>query len=110
MCQTAEILLKQLAKQLESTETFSVLMSDAGKYVETAGGATLTSLYSKLFHVTCVARLLRNNAMKVKSHFEDVDQLIAKPNHQLSKTTPNKSNSLLVFARLCLLLQDGNAD
>ena len=31
-----------------------------------------------LFHVTCVAHLLHNCAMKIKYHFEDVDQLIAK--------------------------------
>ena len=43
-----------------------------------AAGITLKSLYSKLFHVTCVAHLLHNSAMKIKSHFEDVDQLIAK--------------------------------
>ena len=39
---------------------------------------TLKSLYPKLFHVTCVAHLLHNCAVKIKSHFEDVDQLIAK--------------------------------
>ena len=43
-----------------------------------AAGITLKSLYSKLFHVTCVAHLLHNCVMKIKSHFEDVDQLIAK--------------------------------
>ena len=46
-----------------------------------AAGITLKSLYPKLFHVTCVAavaRLLHNCAMQIKSHFEDVDQLIAK--------------------------------
>ena len=43
-----------------------------------AAGITLKSLYPKLFHVTCVTHLLRNSAMKIKSHFEDVDQLIAK--------------------------------
>ena len=43
-----------------------------------AAGITLKSLYPKLFHVTCVAHLLHNCAMKIKSHFEDVDQLIAK--------------------------------
>ena len=43
-----------------------------------AAGITLISLYPKLFHVTCVAHLLHNCAMKIKSHFEDVDQLIAK--------------------------------
>ena len=43
-----------------------------------AAGITLKSLYPELFHVTCIAYLLRNCAMKIKSHFEDVDQLIAK--------------------------------
>jgi len=41
-----------------------------------AAGNVLKSLYSKLFHVTCVPHLLHNCAMKVKSHFHDVDQLI----------------------------------
>ena len=43
-----------------------------------AVGITLKSLYPKLFHVTCVAHLLHNCAMKIKSYFEDEDQLIAK--------------------------------
>ena len=43
-----------------------------------AAGITLKTLYPKLFHVTCVAHLLHNCSMKIKSHFEDVDQLIAK--------------------------------
>ena len=41
-------------------------------------GTTLKSLYPKLFQVTCVAHLLHNCALKIKSNFEDVDQLIAK--------------------------------
>ena len=36
------------------------------------------SLHRKLFHETCVAHLLHNCALKVKSHFKDIDQLIAK--------------------------------
>ena len=43
-----------------------------------AAGIALKSLYPRLFHLTCVAHLLHNYAMKIKSHFEDVDQLIAK--------------------------------
>ena len=54
---------------------FCLLLCDAAKYM-IAAGITLKSLYSKLFHVT--AHLLHNCAMKIKSHFEDVDQLIAK--------------------------------
>ena len=56
---------------------FCLLVSDAAKYM-IAAGMTLKSLYLKLFHVTCVAHLLHICAMKIKSHFEDVDQPIAK--------------------------------
>ena len=43
-----------------------------------AASIPLKSLYPKLFNVTCVAHLLLNCAMKIKSHFKDVNQLIAK--------------------------------
>ena len=56
---------------------FCLLLPDAAKYMIT-DGMTLKSLHLKLLHVTCVAHLLHNCAMKIKSHFEDVDQLIAK--------------------------------
>ena len=56
---------------------FSLSLSDGAKYM-TAAGITLKSLYPKLFHMTCITHLLHNCAMKLKSHFEDVDQLIAK--------------------------------
>ena len=54
-----------------------LLVSDATKYM-IAAGITPKSLYPKLFHVTNVAHLLHNCAMKIKSHFEDVDQETAK--------------------------------
>ena len=56
---------------------FCLLLSDAAKHM-IAAGTTVKSLYSKLFHVTCVAHLLHNCAMKIKSHFEDVDQQLQK--------------------------------
>ena len=56
---------------------FCLLLSDAAKYM-IAAGITLKSLYPKLFHETCAAHLWHNCAMKIKSHFEDVDRLIAK--------------------------------
>ena len=56
---------------------FCLLLCDAAKYM-IATGITLKSLYPKLYHVTCVAHLLHNCVMKIKSHFEEVDQLIAK--------------------------------
>ena len=64
-------------RNLGINRSFCLLLSDATKYMIGAG-ITLKSLYPKLFHVTCVAHLLHNCAMKIKSHFEDVDQLIAK--------------------------------
>ena len=54
---------------------FCLLLSDATKY-KIAAGITLKSLYPKLFHVTCVAHVLHNCAMKIKPHFEDVDQMM----------------------------------
>ena len=65
------------ARNLGINSSFFLLLSDAAKYM-IAAGVTLKSLYPKLFHVTCVAHLLHNGAMKIKSHLEDVDQLIAK--------------------------------
>ena len=54
-----------------------LLLFDAAKFM-IASGITLKSLCPKLFHMTCVAHLLQNCAMKIKSDFEDVDHLIAK--------------------------------
>ena len=74
-----------------------------------AAGVILKSLYLKLFHVTCVAHLLHNRAIKVKSHFEDVDQLIDKVK---SVTIKNKNRQAIFTAtgcRLNLLLHDGEA-
>ena len=70
--------------------------------------ATLTFLHPELFHGTCVAHLLHNCAMKVKFHFEDVDQLFESQISKL-KTKPDKPNSLLLVAGLSLLLHDGEA-
>ena len=65
-------------RRVEINKSFlCLLLSDAAKYMIVAG-ITLKSLYPKLFYVTCVAQLLHNCAMKIKSHFEDVDQLLAK--------------------------------
>ena len=68
---------------------FCLLLSDAAKYM-IAAGITIKFLYPKLFHVTCVAQLLHNCAMKIKSHFEDVDQLIAKLKAVTIKIKPDR--------------------
>ena len=98
-----------LLEILESTETyFYLLLPDTAKHM-IAAGITLKSLYPKLFHVTCVAHLLHNCAMKIKSHFEAVDQLIAKVKAVTIKNKPDRQNSLLMVTHLSLFLQDGEA-
>ena len=74
IAQAVDDAVRNLAINRNSCDLF---LSDIAQYMVTAG-AKLRSLYPKLFYVTCVADLLHNCAMKVKSHFEVVDQLIAK--------------------------------
>ena len=38
---------------------------------------TLKKLYPSLMHVTCVAHLLHNCAMRVRAHFKNIDEVIA---------------------------------
>ena len=66
---------------------FHLLLSDSARCM-VAAGVTSKSLYLNMFRVTCVLNLLRNCAMKVKSHFEDVDQQIVKVK---SATVKNQS-------------------
>lgn len=56
---------------------FVLLLSDAASYM-TACKQALQLLYPRLFHVTCTAHLLHNCAEKVRSHFDDVDELISR--------------------------------
>ena len=51
-------------KNLGINRSFCLFLSDAAKYM-IAAGITLKSLYPKLFHVTCVAHLLHNCAVKI---------------------------------------------
>ena len=40
-------------------------------------GKTVKELYPSLMHVTCVAHLLHNCAMRVRAHFKHNDEIIA---------------------------------
>ena len=42
-----------------------------------SAGKTLKELYPSLMHVTCVAQLLHNCAMRVRAHFRNIDEVIA---------------------------------
>ena len=85
---------------INSKSLFCQLLSDAVEY-RIAAGITLKSLYSKLSHMTCVAHLLHNCAMKIKSHLEDVDNPIAK----VKAVTIKNKTRLAKFSAICYLPQ-----
>ena len=64
-------------RQLEiKREKFVLFLTDTARYMSLAE-KTLKKLYSSLIDVNCVARLLHNCAMRVRSHFKNVDEAIA---------------------------------
>ena len=64
-------------RQLEiKRENFSLFLTDAARYMSLAG-KTLKELYPYLMHVTCVAHLLHNCAMRVRAHSKNFDEMIA---------------------------------
>ena len=66
-----------ILRQLEiKRENLSLFLTDAARYMSSAG-KTLKELYPSLMHVTCVAHLLHNCAMRVRAHFKNVDEVIA---------------------------------
>ena len=66
-----------ILRQLEiKRENFSLFLTDAARYMSLAG-KTLKELYPSLMHVTYVAHLLHNCAMRVRAQFKNSDEIIA---------------------------------
>ena len=66
-----------ILRQLEiKCKNFSLFLTDAARYMSLAG-KTLKELYLSLMHVTGVAHLLHNCAMRVRAHFKNIDKIIA---------------------------------
>ena len=66
-----------ILRQLEiKRKNFSLFLTDAARYMSSAG-KTLKELYPSLMHVTFVAHLLHNCAMRVRAHFKNIDEIIA---------------------------------
>ena len=64
-----------ILRQLEiKRENFSLFLTDAARYMSSAG-KTLKELYPSLMHVTCVAHLLHNCAMR--ADFKNIGEVIA---------------------------------
>ena len=66
-----------ILRQLEiKRENFSLFLTDAARYMSSAG-KTLKESYPSLMHVTCVAQLLHNYTTRVRAHFKNIDEVIA---------------------------------
>ena len=66
-----------ILRQLEiKRDNFSLFLTDAARYMSLVG-KTLKELYPSLMHVTCVAYLLHNCAMRVRAHLKNIDEIIA---------------------------------
>ena len=74
-------------------EDVNLLISDATSYMCRAG-KVLKEIYSNLLHVTCLAHLLHNCALKLKSFCEEVDDLIAAVKASVVK---NKAEPLILI-------------
>ena len=55
---------------------FSLLISDAARYMISAA-KSLKLLYPSFLHHTCLAHLLHNGALRIKTHYTKIDKLIA---------------------------------
>ena len=77
-------------RQLEvDRANFCLLLSDAAPYMVLAG-STMKQFYPRLFHVTCVAHLLHNCAVRVKNVFGDVNSLISRIKNAVVKNQSRK--------------------
>ena len=72
--------MDDILRQLEmKSENFSLFLTDAARYMSSAG-KTLKELYPSFpsfMHVTCVAHLLHNCAMRVRAHLKNIHEVIA---------------------------------
>ncbi len=68
-----------------ASEDFCLLLTDAATYMKSAGIA-IKYTYIKLFHVTCVALLMHNCAIRVKGYYDGVDALISSIKHPTLKS------------------------
>ena len=68
---------------------FLLLLSDAASYMISAG-SVLKNMYPNLFHVTCIAHLLHNCAMKVRTNSPAVDELIARIKATVTKNATRR--------------------
>ena len=69
---TVDDVLRQLGTKREN---FALLLTDAARCMSLAG-KTLKESYPTLMHVTCIAPLLHNCAMRVRAFFKNIDDVV----------------------------------
>ena len=74
VCQCVDDVMRQLDCP---KERFILMQSDAARYMTSAAGM-LQIIYPKMHHVTCAAHLIHNCALRIRSHYTAVDNLISK--------------------------------
>ena len=57
-------------------ENFALLLTDAARYMSLTG-KTFKELYPILMHVTCIAHLLHNCAIRISAFFKNIDDVVA---------------------------------
>ena len=109
IAQAVDITARSLGNNRNS---FGLLLCDAAKCV-VATGAILKSLYPKLFNAKCEAHLLHNCAVKVKSHFEDVNEPLAKVRLATVQSKTRQAKFAIIRCQSLLVTRRGswlNAD
>jgi len=71
-------------------EDIILLISDGAKYMIKAG-KLLKEINNNFLHITCIAHLLHNYALKVKSFFESADKLIASVKYSILKSKDRRN-------------------
>ena len=93
-----------ILRQLEiKRDNFSLFLTDPARYKSLAG-KTLKQLYPSLMHVTCVAHLLHNCAMRVRAHLKNIDETIATIKAATIKTKIARKIFMMLVCHLLLTL------
>ena len=91
---TVDDVLRQLGTKREN---FALLLTDAAGYMSLAG-KKLKELYPTLMHVTCIAHLLHNCAMRVRAYLKNIDDVVATIK---AATIKNKDRKMIFVKLVC---------
>ena len=91
--------LRQLGTKREN---FALLLRDTARYMSLAG-KVLKELYLNLMHVTCIAHLIQNYAMRARTFFKNIDDVVATIKAAIIKKTKSSTNLFAVERSFSML-------